>query len=131
MTEVTNKGRELALQLSPVIGTTRTIQTTCSLIARQATSHHRLQEQACNGYADASGNWSEVAEQRANQAEYVCEERIRELAGKLPEWQEDDGKQGPFGVTFGGDPRGCTVKLTGPESVYDSWGRDGVCVPQH
>jgi hypothetical protein len=123
----TNKGRELAFKLAPAIGTTRAITETCSLICRHATTHHRLQEQACNGYQTYDGSWDEAASNRADAREEKIEARIRSLVQDLP--ATDDG---PFGVVFQGDPRGCTVKITAPgewSSLYDDWGNEGVCVP--
>lgn len=124
----TNKGRELALQIGPVIGTTSAITETCSQICRLAKTHHTLAERACNGYKTPGGDWDEQATEKAEQREQRIEERIESNVRALPEWEED-GTRGAFGVAFSGDPRGCTVKLTGPRSVYDSWGGDGVCVP--
>lgn len=38
----------------------------------------------------------------------------------------------PYGMTpkFGGDPRGCTVKLQMPSGRTNDWGGEGICVPQ-
>ena len=33
------------------------------------------------------------------------------------------------GVRFGGDPRGCTVKLLFYDGATDDWGKEGWCVP--
>lgn len=33
------------------------------------------------------------------------------------------------GAIFGGDPRGCTVKITVPSGKTDDMGQDGICVP--
>lgn len=114
---------ELTLALNPVIGTTRMIADTCERICRLARKHHRRQERLRNGFRDEA---AQVAEERADERN---EAAIRDAVAELPEWEEN-GERGRFGVLFDGDPRGCTVKLTGPRSIYDSWGGDGVCVPQ-
>lgn len=133
MTMITAKGRELADKLNPAIGTTSEIARTCSLIARHATTHHGLQELICNGgtYSGEYDAPDDVRNRRlewANARDEAIERRITELAESLP-WTDD----GPFGATFQGDPRGCTVLLTAPEpwtSLYDHWGGEGICVPQ-
>lgn len=128
-TPITNNGRELALQIAPAIkDTTEHTQAICSEICRLARSHHRLAEHACNGYQTWDGEWDEKAEQRAEAKSDRIEARIVLLAEMLPRWREGR-RSGTFGATFQGDPRGCTVKLTGPRSRYDSWGGEGVCVP--
>lgn len=37
----------------------------------------------------------------------------------------------PAGFTpvFGGDPRGCVLKIAVPSGKTDDWGREGLCVP--
>jgi hypothetical protein len=37
----------------------------------------------------------------------------------------------PYGIVpkFGGDPRGCVLKLQVPSGATNDWGREGVCVP--
>jgi hypothetical protein len=32
-------------------------------------------------------------------------------------------------VKFGGDPRGCTVKIAVPDGYTNDWGKEGICVP--
>lgn len=126
---ITAKGRELADKLNPAIGTTREIERTCSLIARHATSHHGLQERLCNGGDDWLPDDARHRQiERLEALDEALERRITALVETLP--HTDDG---PFGVKFGGDPRGCTVKITAPamyEHLYDDWGREGICVPQ-
>jgi hypothetical protein len=131
---ITAKGRELASKLNPAIGTTREISVTCSLIARHATTHTQLAEILVNGgtYSSETGHVPDELRYRriewAEQRTDAIERRIASLVQDLP--HTDDG---PFGVTFEGDPRGCTVKLTAPAewtSLYDSFGGDCICVPQ-
>jgi len=118
MAVVTKKGRELAWKLNPAIGSTRKIDETCSLICRHATTHHWLQEVACNREMDRH---EEVKEAR-------IEARITYLVATLP--ATDDG---PWRVEFQGDPRGVTVKLHAPPEwhhLYDGWAGEAICVPQ-
>lgn len=122
--KVTSKGRELAGKLLPSIGMTHEIGLICSSICRLATEYCRLQEQACNGYQDARGNWDERATLRAEAKEDKIEKQIRALCERLP---LVDGK--PIQPDFGGDPRGATVKLVMPDGRYDDWGKEGICVP--
>lgn len=113
----TANGDKLALKLAPAIGTTYTIRATCAAIARNAATHHRLQEEQCS---DESRYLRAVAQ------EPRVEARIERLVESLP-----DTDDGPWGVRFGGDPRGCTVQLTAPEpwhGLYDAWAHDGICV---
>lgn len=34
-----------------------------------------------------------------------------------------------FSPIFGGDPRGCVLKLRVPSGAANDWGKDGYCVP--
>ena len=34
-----------------------------------------------------------------------------------------------FKAIFGGDPRGCVLKITVPSGATNDWGKDGICVP--
>ena len=116
---ITNKGRELATLLLPMIGYTSEIAETCSLIARHAATHARLSEDACNGHPLQGAN-PPVPIERMNklqdawdmrvekQTEYT-EARIIALVDSLP--ATDTGK---LQVSFDGDPRGCTVKISLP-----------------
>lgn len=133
MSTVTNKGRELSLNLCPLIGTTNAIQATCSLIARHATTHHKLSECACNGgYGQDPGMLPEDMCERQmddiDQRTEMLEKRITQLVESLP-----DTEDGPMRASFGGDPRGSTVQIIFPESLRHhshNWTHDGVCVPQ-
>ena len=125
MAKITNNGRKLALKIAPVVGTTHMIQQTCSLIARHAKTHARIQERLCG---DGEYPYDEREQERIEREDERCEARLTKLIESLPEWGESDGSRGSFGVIFQGDPRGCTVKLTGPKSIYDGWGDDGICV---
>jgi hypothetical protein len=111
-TKITAKGRQLADNLNPVMGTTTEIQRTCSLIARHATTLHKLSEIECNGSFDwmqrgetlSDDQWEWVAQRRE-----TLEARIRNLVDSLPHTED-----GPITVRFNGDPRGAAVKLSAP-----------------
>jgi len=83
-------------------------------IMRCASTHGRLAVHHCNGDCpyrhDENGVcWKETRIER---------QILRELE--------------PYEVSakFGGDPRGCTVKLTVPDGWTNDWGNEGICVPQ-
>jgi hypothetical protein len=119
---------ELALALAPAIGTNHLITEACESICRLAKQHHRIQENDCNGYATWDHKWDQEAADRAEKREARLEARITAVVVEL---KTIDGER--LGVHFQGDPRGATVKITLPEKwrhLYDSWGGDGVCVPQ-
>lgn len=81
----------------------------CDKLRELARRHHRLQEEYCNGVFDTD-EWARRDER--------IEARIIALLA-------------PYDVTpkFGGDPRGCTVKLQVPSGKTDDWGAEGICVP--
>lgn len=99
------------------------------LLMRHATTHGRLAVMSCSGHpAQASSlpaerinalqaKWDAYIEKR----EARVEARMRAILA-------------PFGIvpTFGGDPRGYTVKLKLPSGAYNTWGgsEEGFGVPQ-
>ena len=96
---ITKRGRELAVVLEPYIGIPDNAASNCSLLCWNAKRHHTAQEHVCSteGYVDPSE---------------AIEARVRELAGLLG-----------VRVTFGGDPRGYTVKLhVEGDKLYNTWG---------
>lgn len=104
MPTVTKAGTSLADAILPVIGRTHAIMETCSLIARHAKTYARIQEMWCSvEMSDKETAYWELREQQ-------LERRITELVDDLP--HTDDG---PWDVSFEGDPRGYTVKLFCPE----------------
>lgn len=126
MTVITNKGRELAIDLNQ--GITREMLETCSLLCRAAKSYKRIQEDECNGHPANSNphlpqesvgrlqdRWQARCEKRGAQ----LEAHINKLAGRLP---------GVKLVRFNGDPRACTVQLIMYNGRRTGWG-EGVCVP--
>lgn len=95
---------------------------------------HRLAEAECNGaypyhggYREtmiecgACGTWNAFAS--VSRKGNVCREcRSRAAVVELLKGT---------GITpiFGGDPRGCVLKLKMPSGYTNDWGREGVCVP--
>lgn len=76
-----------------------------SIVRHNAATYARIQERwACEEMSDKTTAALEAKEQR-------IEQRITSLLK-------------PYGitVTFGGDPRGYTVKLSLPSGKYNSWG---------
>lgn len=106
MTNITNKGRELADRLGRHVGWAPTISETCSLICRHGTTYNRIQEAWC------SVEMTDRETARLEAREARLEARIRDLAGRLPEHDS-----GPWRVRFEGDPRGWTVRLVAPNGA--------------
>lgn len=82
-----------------------------------AKRHYRYQEMRCgDGSQDQERNaeLAELAELETPNLRALIEALIVPAGG---------------GVVFGGDPRGCTVKITVPSGKTDDWGEDGICVP--
>ncbi len=115
MAFVTRRGKELQQQIEKFVGISDEILEICSLVARHAATHRRLQEAQCNRELRPS----EVRKERQ------IEERIRTLVGRLPPLPPlDSGKR--IAVEFSGDPRGYTVKLVVPgDRGGNTWGLDG------
>lgn len=106
MATITERGRFIAWELNPYMGTTSQIQEACSLIGRHAVSYSRIQELWCSDERACNVDWlREYYEKR----EASLEARILDLVESLP-WTAD----GPVTVEFQGDPRGSTVKLLTP-----------------
>ena len=97
------------------------------LLLRHGKTYARLQEMNCNGV----GTWynedpqsfakrQERFEKYLEHREQLLEKRIKAIVAEL----------GPgFNVVFGGDPRGCTVKVVVPSGRTNDWGKEGICVP--
>ena len=87
-------------------------------LMRLATVHKRLAETACN---------RELCNREMVKQDHV-EAEIRRLIN-----EDDPGLyKNPLKIIadFGGDPRGCTVKLKFPSGFTNDFGGEGVCVPQ-
>jgi hypothetical protein len=80
----------------------------CQRLMRYAATLQRLAETACN--------------RELTVAEIRKEERIQMdvIAILAPHDCE---------VKFGGDPRGCVVKIVVPDGYTNDWGAEGICVP--
>lgn len=106
MATITERGRFIAWELNPYMGTTSEIQEACSLIGRHAVSYSRIQELWCSSERVNNVEWLrnyyETKEAR-------LEARIADLVESLPHTDN-----GPVRVEFEGDPRGSTVKLLTP-----------------
>ena len=83
-------------------------------LMRYGATYHRLQEEHCNGTC------------RFCKVDVVCEKEIRielhimDLIGNA---------EIPASIKFGGDPRGCTVKLVFLSGRTNDFGAEGVIVP--
>ena len=70
---------------------------------------HRLGEQGCNGFQDASGNWDQAAEERADRRE---DRLLREA--------DDIAARHGYRVYYQGDPRGWPLYLW-RQADLDAW----------
>jgi len=79
-----------------------------------AREHHAMMEDACNGAEiyDANGDPLPALDSIQTRLEQI----VREI--------------GVAAVVFGGDPRGCTVKLTFADGATNDFGGEGWCVPR-
>lgn len=83
-------------------------------LLRLAATHQHIAEYHCNGNCP----------HRHERFKDVCtkqlriETKIRALLSKYARHPE-----------FGGDPRGCTVKIVCPDGFSDDMGQEGICVP--
>lgn len=117
MPTITKRGRDLARCLAPFIGESDRVPQICSLIARLARTHCRLQEISCSDHELTP------AEQKR---EAQIEARIRQLVASLPERIDSPHGKGTLSVEFQGDPRGYTVKIVVPgDRGGNTWGLDG------
>ncbi len=85
---------------------------TATKLMRLAEQHHKFMEDQCNGvevYTRQGTPRGPLAKNRA---------AIKQLLADIG-----------CGVHFGGDPRGCTVKIKFPDGATNDWGSDGWCVP--
>lgn len=100
---------------------------------RASKRHAKLQEAQCNGDWPADNGQREVVACPTCECMWVpttfksklcpdchVERDIRRLCDAIPGIEP----------VFGGDPRGCTVKLKVPSGNSNDWGREGICVPQ-
>lgn len=101
-------------------------------VLRDAATHQRLSEAACNGDWPCDNGERKVRPCARCEGGYVPSVLLK--GGLCPSCRAENritAKLAPFRVTpdFSGDPRGCTVKLVVPSGRTDDWGRTGLCVP--
>lgn len=89
-------------------------------LMRYASTHNRIATHHCNGDCPYKHS-SELAGRETDdwcKKQATVETAITKLVHS-------------FGalVHFGGDPRGCTVKVVVPDGYTNDFGREGVCVP--
>ena len=87
-------------------------------ILRYGATYSRIQENNCNGHADWQGNEDLEWLARDEKKEKRIEERLASLCRSIG-----------CGVSFQGDPRGVTIKITVPDGFTNDWGKEGLCVP--
>lgn len=99
------------------------------LLMRHATTHGNLAVQTCNGHP--AQEWNLPAAE-INKLQDAWDARIAKREAQVEARMRAILK--PFGIvpTFGGDPRGFTVKLKLPSGASNTWGgsEDGFGVPQ-
>lgn len=95
------------------------IETECDRLVRLAKQHGRICERECNRHQTPSGDWDEAA---AKRDELLCDKVEKQIAAVC----ERIGCK----PLFSGDPRGATVMIIIPSGYSNSWGGEGVCVPQ-
>ena len=91
---------------------------TCSLIARHATSYQNNQENACNGHPANSNPHIDIKTVNRLQEEWETrtEKRQEQLEKRISEIVKDIPEIGA--VHFQGDPRGLCIQLI-PAASYD------------
>lgn len=88
-------------------------------IMRLAREHGRIAERECNGHQKPNGDWDDEAAKRDELRSEKVEADIRAICERIG-----------CKATFSGDPRGATVKLIVPSGYSNSFGGEGICVPQ-
>ena len=130
MSSVTNKGRELALEVfkgkkTPEWGAL----TACSTICRHAATLHRLAEESCNGHPMQANPYIDARELRKLQDKWDA--RIDRQEDRTEGLITDAARRikAVKGVKFSGDPRGCVVKLVLKSGRTNDFAQEGICVP--
>ena len=110
------------------------------LLLRHSTTHGNLAVQECDGHpiqgqSPPSGMTPEdriAWNQRVNKLQAAWDARIEKRSAQLEKRMLAILKPYGFDATFGGDPRGFTVKLKLPSGASNTWGgsEDGYGVPQ-
>lgn len=89
-------------------------------ILRHAATHARLAEESCNGHPCQSSASMPVAEIGKLQDRW--DKRIEKQEARIENLIRDICTAYTLPVTFGGDPRGFTVKLHFSSGRFNSWG---------
>jgi hypothetical protein len=87
------------------------------LLMNQGSQHGKYMVAQCNGEWPYDRTWS--SDDSHPQAVRDCRHQIEEYASQV----------GAKSVEFGGDPRGCTVKLVWHDGATNDFGSEGWCVP--
>lgn len=88
-------------------------------LLRYGASYHSVQERHCNGDCPYPHLPTRAGGENCSK-EMALEIKMLEI---VKSWGSD------FAIKFGGDPRGCTVKIVVPDGYTNDWGREGICVP--
>jgi hypothetical protein len=70
--------------------------------------------------------WDTIAVNQCNRDLTPKEERTKE--NLRVKFGSESKRIGATGVVLGGDPRGCTVKLTVKSGYTNDWGKEGICL---
>ena len=97
------------------------------LLCRHGKTYARVQEAICNGVEWSQYDTNESYNRRQARHEAWTEKREAQLEKRIRAIVA--GLGAGFGVVMGGDPRGCTVKVTVPSGRTNDWGKEGICVP--
>jgi hypothetical protein len=114
----------------------RDIDAVARRLLRLGATHCRLAEATCNGEWPCEGPWAEGHNNalrecpqcsghyaRSSYRRDVCPDCRNEAL--IRSTLADIGAE----PVFGGDPRGCTVKVKLPSGTTDDWAREGLCIP--
>lgn len=100
------------------------------LLLRHSRTHGRLAEESCNGHPAQGSPSMEIA--RLNKLQDAWDARIEKKEKQIEARMAEICKPFNLPITFGGDPRGYTVKVKFPSGRFNTWGgaEDGWGVPQ-
>lgn len=95
------------------------------LLLRHGVTYAKLQEANCNGVGTWAGESVEHFQKRQDRFEKWIAKREQQIEKRVTSIAQQLG----FGVIFGGDPRGWTIKLTVPSGKTTDWAHEGIGVP--
>lgn len=104
-------------QHCPLAGRNLTLRTSALRLIQLAGRHHKYMEAQCNG------TWPYGKDHDYDEGHPKIVEDLRRDAIQMAE------QCGAKGVQFGGDPRGCTMKLLFHDGATNDFGKEGWCVP--